>query len=375
MIALTPNPTAPTSDGRISGLDGLRVLAVLTVLLYHQKLVPFGWAGVQFFFVLSGYLITRLLWTARDQPLRGYLTGFYGRRALRIFPLYYGALALLCVAAVATGKGEKFMTSLPYLATYTFNLWRAVPEVRGTELTGHFWSLCVEEQFYLLWPFLIFFCRERLMRPVLMALAFAGPLVRLIEVLWAKSWAGSHYLDWIVYLLTPTYFDAFAMGAFVALFPLGGRFKLWCATFIATIVVFGTALSSANGVRDEAGMGPGYILLWGYSLINLCAALTVDCLAFRKLAPIFFDSAPMQYLGKISYGLYVFHLPVQIALERAIPQAPLYVRLVAQIALTIAIAGLSYKFWEKPFLAMKDRWFPTRERVVTTPMGATAERA
>jgi peptidoglycan/LPS O-acetylase OafA/YrhL len=374
-MAMIPAPAAPMNDGRISGLDGLRVLAVLTVLLYHQKLVPFGWAGVQFFFVLSGYLITRLLWAARDQPLRSYLTGFYGRRALRIFPLYYGALALLCVAAIATGRAENFMNSLPYLATYTFNLWRAVPEIRGTESVGHFWSLCVEEQFYLVWPFVIFFCRERLVRPFLIALALAGPLVRLLEVLWAKTWAGPHSLDWIVYLLTPTYFDAFAMGAFVALFPLGGRIKLWCATFVATIVVVAAVLSTANGVRDEQGMGPGYILLWGYGLVNLCAALTIDCLAFRKLAPGFFDSAPMQYLGKISYGLYVFHVPVQLALERALPQAPLYARLVAQIVLTIVIAGLSYRYWEKPFLGMKDRWFPTGKQRDTRPLAVSAERA
>jgi peptidoglycan/LPS O-acetylase OafA/YrhL len=105
-------------------------------------------------------------------------------------------------------------------------------------------------------------------------------------------------------------------------------------------------------------MGPGYVLIWGYSLVNLVAALLIDCLVFGKLAPGFFDSPPMRYLGRISYGLYVFHLPVQTVLEHARPSLGLAARLGLQVIITVAVSALSYRFWEQPFLARKERWFP-----------------
>jgi peptidoglycan/LPS O-acetylase OafA/YrhL len=363
VVIVSPNRApALESAERISGLDGLRVLAVLTVLIDHQGLLAVGWAGVQFFFVLSGYLITGLLWRARDQPLRPYLVGFYGRRALRIFPLYYLVLGLFVLAAVVSHKGgATFWAPLPYLATYTFNLWTASRRFVESPHLGHFWSLCVEEQFYLLWPFFIFYCRTDLVRRALYAIVLAGPIVRLGEVFVLRHWSGANPLiDLAVYVLTPTYFDAFAAGALMALFPLGGRRKalLVCASVL--VVVTALALSRRHGFRDSDGLGPAYLLIWGYSLVNVCAALTIDCLALRKLAPRFFDSAPMRHVGKISYGVYVLHMPVQSILEHALPTAGRVVRLFLQIPITIALAELSYRAWEGPFLARKDRWFSNR---------------
>ncbi len=350
---------------RLSGLDGLRVLAVSAVLLYHHGLVPFGWAGVQVFFVLSGYLITRLLWEARDQPLRSYLVGFYGRRALRIFPLYYGVLALFAGLLLFSSKGDLFRVSLPYLATYTYNFWCASGAFRESAYFGHFWSLCVEEQFYLLWPFVIYgFARKAALRPFLLAVVAAGPFLRLGEVFLLRAaapWANP-LIDTGVYVLTPTYFDGFALGALFALFPLGGSRS---ALFASLVVFAGTlwfALHSAGGLRgDNSGLGPAYVLIWGYSLVNLCAALLIDCLVFGKLAPGFFDSRPMRYLGKISYGLYIFHLPVQAFLQRALPALGMAAQLALQVSITVAVAAASYRFWEQPFLALKERWF-TQQR-------------
>jgi peptidoglycan/LPS O-acetylase OafA/YrhL len=347
--------------GRLSGLDGLRVLAVLCVVLYHQGLVPFGWAGVQVFFVLSGYLITRLLWEARKQPLRSYLFGFYGRRVLRIFPLYYGVLILFVGLLFFTRKGEVFRLSLPYLATYTYNLWASTSGYRESRYFSHFWSLCVEEQFYLLWPFVIYrFAHKTALRSLLLGIVAMGPLLRLAEVLLLRTapWANP-LTDLSVYVLTPTYFDGFALGALLALFPLGGHRPALFASLIVFAGVLWLALHSAGGLRGGSpGMGPGYVLIWGYSLVNLVAALFIDCLVFGKLAPGFFDSPPMRYLGRISYGLYVFHLPVQTVLEHARPSLGLAARLGLQVIITVAVSALSYRFWEQPFLARKERWFP-----------------
>jgi peptidoglycan/LPS O-acetylase OafA/YrhL len=351
---------------RLSGLDGLRVLAVISIVLYHHRLVPFGWAGVQVFFVLSGYLITRLLWEAREQPLRSYLFGFYGRRVLRIFPLYYGVLLLFVGLLFVTHKGEVFRLSLPYLASYTYNLWAATSSYRESAYFSHFWSLCVEEQFYLLWPFVIYrFAHKTALRPVLLGIVALGPLVRLAEVflLRAAPWANP-LTDGGVYVLTPTYFDGFALGALFALFPLGGRRTALFASLLVFAATLWLVLHSPGGLRgDNRGMGPGYVLIWGYSLVNLVAALLIDCLVFRKLAPGFFDSRPMRYLGRISYGLYVFHVPVQAFLDQARPSLGMAARLGLQAIITVAISALSYRFWEQPFLARKDRWFPqTKQR-------------
>ncbi len=125
------------------------------VLLFHQGLLPFGWVGVQIFFVLSGYLITRLLVEARGERLRSYLRTFYGRRSLRIFPLYF-AVILVCWLALSAGISLNGVAAgLPFAATYTYNLFHASSHFEHSKLITHFWSLCVEEQFYLVWPFLI----------------------------------------------------------------------------------------------------------------------------------------------------------------------------------------------------------------------------
>ncbi|HEX4381668.1 MAG TPA: acyltransferase [Myxococcales bacterium] len=348
---------APLDAGRLPGLDGLRVLSVLVIIFYHQGLLPFGWIGVQVFFVLSGYLITRLLWNARERPLGRYLTGFWGRRVLRIFPLYYGALVALSVLAFAAGKGQILKLSLPYLATYTYNLWSATAAYRESRYFSHFWSLCVEEQFYLLWPFLIYVCRRGPLKAVLAAIVLAGPLIRLAEVFILRASPGANPLtDLSVYVLTPTYFDGFAIGAWVGLFPLGGKKGAFFASFAFLVIATWLAFQHSNGLRDTSGTGPGYVLIWGYSLVNLFAALLIDCLVFRKLAPRFFDAGPMQYLGKISYGLYVFHLPIQTMLEQALPRAGVWPRLGLQLILTVAVSALSFRFWERPFLALKDRF-------------------
>jgi peptidoglycan/LPS O-acetylase OafA/YrhL len=104
-------------------------------------------------------------------------------------------------------------------------------------------------------------------------------------------------------------------------------------------------------------MGNGYILIWGYSLVSICTALAIDCLICNKLAPRFFNAPAMRYLGKISYGVYVFHWPVQNGLRMALPQSSLLVQLPLQLIITFSLAAASYAFWEKPFLKKRDVWF------------------
>jgi peptidoglycan/LPS O-acetylase OafA/YrhL len=350
-------------DKKLPGLDGLRAVAVALVLLFHQYVLPVGWVGVQIFFVLSGYLITRLLERARAQSLGGYLRQFYGRRALRIFPLYYAVIALFSLAALRGSKLEGLREGLPYAATYTYNFWYATHARGYSMLITHFWTLCVEEQFYLVWPFLIYFTPPRARKALLLAIIAAGPLLRAAGAWYLSRPGATQLFDANVALdvLTPTQLDAFAAGAFVALYPpqrampaLALGSFVWLAAGIGLIVHNGLPWASFG---YPIGMGAGFGFLWGYSLINACSALLIDCLVRRKFLPGLFEARPLAYLGRISYGLYVIHYPVQEIVDKALPHARVSLRIAVQVAITVALASVSFHFWEAPFLRLKDRWF------------------
>lgn len=349
-------------NDKLPGLDGLRAIAVALVLLFHRYLLPVGWLGVQIFFVLSGFLITRILARSKAQPLAEYLQNFYGRRALRIFPLYYAVILVLFVASF-WGKPSGVREGLPFAATYTYNFWYATKASGYSLFITHFWTLCVEEQFYLVWPFVMYLCPARHTKRLLLGLIALGPLLRL-----GGSWLlsqphatalpdASVALD----VLTTTHLDAFATGACFALFPWGGAARAllllsiaWLAGGAALILTHHLPLGSFG---YPIGMLPGYGYLWGYTLINCLSGLLIDCLVNRRFLPAFFELRPLGYLGRISYGLYVIHYPMQALADAALPHAPFSVRLGFQIVATCACASASFHFLETPFLRLKDRWF------------------
>ena len=151
----------------IAGLDGLRAVAFLIVFFFHTRNLPVGWMGVQLFFVLSGFLITDILLRMKEQlPRREFFVKFYGRRFLRIFPLYYFYLALLAafifllpaldLQALNTELGKRFLNHIWVAALYMYDFFHASALFERSRFFTHLWSLSVEEQFYLLWPLLIF---------------------------------------------------------------------------------------------------------------------------------------------------------------------------------------------------------------------------
>jgi peptidoglycan/LPS O-acetylase OafA/YrhL len=347
---------------------------MLLVILHHQRLIGFGWIGVQVFFVLSGYLISRMLWGDRETPFGPYLRGFWGRRVLRTFPLFFGYLALLAAGAFSGKLGPEVKTALPYLATYTYNFLWSVQASPPSLYFGHLWSLCVEEQFYLLWPPLLYAVRRGGLRALLTGVVLAGPLVRLGElmVLRHPSLPPDRNLTVAVYELTPTYFDAFAAGAYVAIFPVRRPMAAFLTVLVLTVVTLATVFGAGLEVRDPGGFGPAGTTVWGFSLLSVLAALLIQCLAEKKLAPAFFDLRVLRYLGTITYGIYVFHVPVQWGLERYLPRLPVLASLLIECVVTVALAAASFHLWERPFLALKDRWFPPYR---ATPRGEDIKSA
>ena len=239
-------------------LDGLRAVAVVSVMLFHLDAFALGWAGVPLFFVLSGYLITSILLTHREQSLGSYLGDFYWRRTMRIFPLYYAYLAVNAVACLAkalplVGYGW-FLT---YLANYLIGVDYGRP---GDGWVDHLWSLAVEEQFYLIWPAVVFFLAGSL-RGITIVLILAAPVVRALTL----KLTGNPYLT-IVTL--PGCMDMLFAGALVAV-ARNNRRLLWlmAAAGTAVIVYCLAVVPYADFASTPLWVPRGQMIFTGFALL------------------------------------------------------------------------------------------------------------
>jgi peptidoglycan/LPS O-acetylase OafA/YrhL len=331
-------------------LDGIRAAAALAVVAYHLDPVTFAWGrtGVDLFFVLSGYLITQIL--LRHRGTSGLLGAFYARRGLRIWPIYYLAL-LACV--VLNGRLERPfpMDGLIYHLTFTQNVqhyWSG-PVPPFTPALLHTWTLALEEQFYLAWPALVALAGRR--RLAALAVAVAALAV------WARARGFA-----VTILITRC--DGFALGGLLAallddrgrLERHPGRSRWAFAAVAAAALVVCTAW--------ERRLLPAWDPLKSL-MANLFFAGVVGLIACDAgrpwLAPL--RDRRLCYLGRISYGIYLYHLIVIVfALEfrrqAGLPRGPALD--LAMVAATLALAAASWELVERPLLRLKDR-FPYRE--------------
>ena len=356
-------------------LDGLRGVAVTLVLLLHFGYLNGGWIGVQLFFVLSGFLITGVLIADSDAPLGPYLRRFYWRRSLRILPLYLGYVAVLGFAYTAWGFPEELPAAAPSLLTYTHNFTRFSPDWQPSPFFTHFWSLAVEEQFYLVWPFVVHALSRRALAVLSAGLVVAGPAIRGAVAGAIANGRSAHDVGDAVYWFTPSHADAFAAGALVALLGLGARLTrpaLVAAVAVGTVAVVGAVnLSVLRSSGADLPLGTlGFPLasiangfhLWGYTVLNLAsAALVAAAVGAHRRGGIVsgLGWGPLAGLGKISYGVYVLHWPLLVLFNASVRYRPMTVRgalmCAAWFALVVAVAWLSWRFYEAPFLALKDR--------------------
>ncbi|MHB1433651.1 MAG: acyltransferase family protein [Streptosporangiaceae bacterium] len=345
---------------RAPGLDGVRALAVLAVLAFHESLpwLPGGFLGVDVFFVLSGYLITDILVGAYQRNGTIGLAGFWQRRARRLLP----PLAVVLVAVTATvaitepDQLPSLRTALLGAVTYTSNWWQALTHVSYFARYGppapleHLWSLAVEEQFYLIWPLILIVTLGVLRRPAHRALvAWAGALVSALIML-AVYVPGSD--PSLVYYGTDTHASALMIGAALALtLPLAriaasaGRLRVWLdVAGAAGIVLLAWSMWQFSG---------GNPAVYPFGLV--LAALAAGALVLAAAAPGRIGAAlsarPLRWLGVRSYAIYLWHWPV-IAIstgidERAATTWP--VRLLDTV-LPIALAAASWRWLEEPIL-------------------------
>lgn len=346
---MPPCPAPPCFRlGHQPALDGLRGLAVGAVLLGHARLpfLPGGYLGVDLFFVLSGFLITAILLQEQAQTGRIRLLRFYGRRALRLLPalcavvgvsLLYGGLG---PAAVAREMALDAAGSLLYVENWL----RALTAHHGP-LLGHTWSLAIEEQFYLTWPLLLG-ARRGTTAP-LVAIALLGALAS--ALLRAALFAGPPTVPRL-YHGTDTRADALLGGCALGLAwatpavraRLQAAHRLVSAAAWAAAAVLGAVLLRVRA--DD-----GWLYRGGLSLMALCASALLLCAVTAPPRPLVWP--PLRWLGRISYGLYLWHYPVfQVFWIHGwlTPAGRL-----AAAALSVAVAALSYYGLERPFLAFK----------------------
>lgn len=380
------------SSRRVPALDGLRGVAVVAVLLHHlsyylpanglsgriQRLFFAGWSGVDLFFVLSGFLITGILLDAKGAP--NYFKAFYARRVLRIFPLYYAVLTvILLYAALRPGHWPNAMLPIPHDRLFYFlylnNWWFLLRDTWHANIIGHFWSLAVEEQFYMLWPVCVWLLPARRVVAVAVAgIAAAlgircalylhfGPVRDIVENVFARM-------------------DSLFVGVFMAALVRQPEALRRLKPYVFAGAAASAAVLLVINLAARAFIDSEWYVIFAFSLfawafggLVLHTFLTTQEESWLQRV---FSSRPLTTVGKYSYGMYVYHVPL-IALASALfatsldlGRNPVTSVLFAAgvIAATFVVAKLSFDLFESRFLRLKSRFtFAMEEPAVSLPRG------
>ncbi len=372
-------PTRRHATRHIPALDGIRGLAILLVLVHHfsggaDPTTAVGrawlawtnnlWIGVDLFFVLSGFLITGILLDTKKSA--GYFRNFYARRALRIFPLYYGVLlaAFFALPAIEpyirqeAGKG--FSARQSGLWLYLTNV---IMAARGPDYFwafDHFWSLAVEEHFYLVWPLAILLCNRRATLRLCVIVAVLALALRTTLTLVGVSPTS-------IYVLTPCRMDVLAIGGLAALLVRSRRPDQWFLWARPGAITSGIALFGLMVARHGLSQDDPIVQTAGFSLLAIFFASILLLAVGAPSASLigrFWTLQPLRFTGKLAYGLYVFHPFFIIPLARFF-EGP-HGRLVGfghltgivlfatfGIAASLVTALLSWHFYEKHFVRLK----------------------
>lgn len=374
-MLLNPRPNLK----HIPELDGLRAIAIGLVMVYHYwayqgadvfgqvvtAVARRGWCGVDIFFVISGFLITGILIDSRGKER--YWRRFYIRRSLRIFPLYYAVLVLLLLVAGlirvldiplvddSIANIDKIWLNFFYLTNFAMGLFgmTQIP----LEIT---WSLAVEEQYYLVYPFVVRWANRRQLFWVLVSAVTAAPLIRAVSYFVTGTSKSAYALPFCR-------MDALAVGGLATLAVRYGApmVTAWigrCAVPLWAVAI--TVLGTYSRAHFE-------FMTVGYSATALATAATIVRLQTgrdRWLVGLL-RLRPLMFVGKVSYGLYLLHLFVRVAVDHG-PVASLFsahqthlgvalVRVTVLLGGAVLLAAISWYGFERPILRLKERWAPS----------------
>jgi len=352
-----------------SSMDGLRCIAIAGVFAFHSRIISDGFfglrgaLGVMLFFIISGFLITTLILRERDQYGFISLRNFYARRSLRIFPLYYGVLTVTICYVVLFERhkpaAHEFFRNIPSFFSYTANWFVDVTQDRRV-IFGVAWSLSTEEQFYLFWPSIVSFSRRHRWFPV--ALVSALGILNIVLVHLLSTGAITLNAPWHNIALTVPVgicfgcLLAYALNdrrMFTRLYPLLS--PRWMAVFAIAGMI---GLSYIPTVPN--------LPIYCFMVLGLATTIVQPN---HYLAPLL-QARPVKYIGAVSYGIYLMHVLILNVGRRILHiESPVLLALFALPVVTM-IAGLSYRYFESPFLRYKDRFAKgprTAEPVMEAP--------
>ncbi len=334
-------------------LDGIRGIAVSSVLGYHLFGFPRngGLFGVSHFFVLSGFLITTLLLEELESTGTISLKRFFMRRALRLLPLAYTATVLISAVSILSGADSTYylrsaIVSILYIGNYFGLIFRQSGDLAPA--LSHFWTLAVEEQFYLLWPVLLLIVihyskiQTRTIFVVTILGIGIGIGIRAALLLLGKD----------VWAFTISHLDALLLGALLSQI----RFKYprmvtnlskYCRTGVLLVLL---AINCASSRFDaEAQLGLRYTMV---AVLGVIMLLVADG---NQVSPTL-TFAPLVRIGKISYGLYILHWPIFLVIEEIMPSTGWLLRSSMALIFTIICSEVSFRWFESRFLGLKQNY-------------------
>lgn len=360
-------------SGHIKSLDGLRGLAIISVLLYHifpyVRIFQIGWIGVDLFFVISGFLITGILLDTLDH--RYYWRNFIARRVLRIFPLYYLTILILilaCTLSPTLANSEYvdygyFVENKFWYFSYLMN-WRITDEGSWlpTIILNIFWSLCIEEQFYFFWPLLIYLFKKQINVFIITTL-FGVTLIRAYLVV------GEVWTETAIYTNTLTRIDTILVGALLAVAIRNRSWRIFLErnAFYILIFLLSLLLLFLLFIR---GLHPFnyYTMIFGYPIIYMLFGIIMLSVIQRgntlSLLRKMCENKVLVFFGKYSYAMYVYHWIIYKLLYDTfldfVSQLPEslahFVSSLVVLALVIAVSQVSWFAFEYHFLKLK-RYF------------------
>ncbi|HMU94055.1 MAG TPA: acyltransferase [Anaerolineales bacterium] len=378
------------SEERFNELDGMRGIATILVISYHifkrgdyfttnavlhfiTSLTLYGWYALDTFFVLSGFLITGILLRTKEE--KDYFKNFYVRRSLRVFPLYYFVLALILflMPKLDPDYVAEIPKALPYYLFYQQNWFHFLTNVKGTEHLSVTWSLAIEEQFYLLFPFLVYFTRKETLAKVAGGIIFVSILARVLS---AFLWTDVDQMTNFYFYNTFTRFEEISFGILIAVaftYP-DWKAKLSRIAMPVFLIAYPALLITEAVTSRSIGIPhPAYgnvpLTVVGYTLASVfAAALIVVLTTHDRMSFIrrFFRNKVLTFFGDHSYSIYLFHMPIGLTLldylwrndYRGWQIYFLYIGLT--FGITIFISILTWNFLEKPMLGLK-KYFEYKE--------------
>ncbi len=323
---------------RIRQFDGLRALAFLAVFCNHAIPIPMLWVGVDQFFILSGFLITGILLQSKTEPPGAYLRRFYSRRALRILPAYFVFLILVTLIFKVDWSGKWYW--------YAFFLQNFAVAFQGPQnFLNPLWSLAVEEQFYLVWPLLVYFLDRKTLVKILIAMLVAAPVLRAIFTPLVPRFE-------TIFCLTPFRMDLLAAGSLIAVYWAADRERVmqWNSAAgrwgLALGLLFVGLAVAAPSFRAKANSMNFNV--FGYSLSVACfSAVLIFVLTLQHgLVYRLLRSGILVYLGMVSYMMYMAHDPILVLLNGIGSPSRSFAALIA----TMGFASVTWWLIEKPIL-------------------------